>query len=171
MWVSDRTSATQFNARDAGGKTPDDIPHAMENYLHNIRARMDSPLRIRIGGNGMDGSTYVSSQRDMIAFTDPNAYFNDIPVSLGPVFFEVLNAMSDSVGEMKFLIGLSMRNPGDDENVLELAKAAESMLGDRLDALLLGNEPDLYAGHGNRDAYNLSTYVSYPAMYHICRVY
>ena len=31
----------------------------MQNYMHNIAARMSKPLRIRIGGNGMDG--YVAS--------------------------------------------------------------------------------------------------------------
>jgi hypothetical protein len=136
---------TIMSVYNPGGKTPNEIPNAMQNYLSNIRARMISPLRIRIGGNGMDGSTYIPAQRDMINFTDPNAYFNDIPVNFGPTLFDVLNAMSDNVGDMKFMIGLSMRDPihGID-NVLELAAAAEGLLGNRLEALLLGNEPDLY---------------------------
>ena len=87
----------------------------------------------------MDSSTYVPDQTQMIVLTDPNAYFNDIPVNFGPVFFEVLNAMADTVGEMQFIIGLSMQNPGEDSNVIELATAAEQILGNRLDAMLLGN--------------------------------
>lgn len=87
----------------------------------------------------MDSSTYVPSQTQMIVLTDPNAYFNDIPVDFGPVFFDVLNAMADTVGEMQFIIGLSMQNPSQDSNVIELATAAEQMLGRRLDAMLLGN--------------------------------
>ena len=75
----------------------------------------------------------------MIVLTDPNAYFNDIPVDFGPVFFEVMNAMADMVGEMQFIIGLSMQNPSEDSNVIELATATEQMLGKRLDAMLLGN--------------------------------
>lgn len=87
----------------------------------------------------MDGSKYAPSQENMIIFTDPDAYFNDVPVSFGPVLFDVLNSMSDAVGEMDFIIGLSMRFPDDFENVLELAAASESKLGNRLDSLLLGN--------------------------------
>ena len=54
------------------------MPNAMKNYLSNIHARMSNPLRIRIGGNSMDGSQYVPSQMDMITLTDPDAYFNDV---------------------------------------------------------------------------------------------
>ena len=87
----------------------------------------------------MDDSVYVANQSDMITITNPNAYFNDIPVDFGPVFWEVLNAMSDRVGEMQFIIGLSMQDPSEDSNVIEVAAAAEQQLGDRLDAMLLGN--------------------------------
>lgn len=114
----------------------------------------------------------------MLVLTDPDAYFNDIPVDFGPVLFDVMNGMYDKVGPMEFIIGLSMRTPEDDLNTVQLATAAYAGLGDRLDGLLLGNvridrlasvsrrlissqEPDLYAGHGNRDAYDLATYVSF----------
>ena len=87
----------------------------------------------------MDGSKYSSSQQNMIVFTDPNAYFNDVPVSFGPALFDVLNAMSDAVGEMAFIVGLSMRFPDDFQNVIELAAASVGKLGNRLDSMLLGN--------------------------------
>ncbi|KAK0486664.1 hypothetical protein EDD18DRAFT_1194698 [Armillaria luteobubalina] len=143
------------------GSTVDTIPDAMINYLHNINVRTSAPLRIRVGGNGMDGSTYVgSSIPKMLELTDPDAYFNDIPVNFGRVLFDIMNAMYDEVEPMQFIIGLSMRDPANDQNVLELAKDARELLGDRLDAMLLGNEPDLYAGHGTRTDYNLTTYIS-----------
>lgn len=112
----------------------------MQNYLSNIRARMSNPLRIRVGGNGMDSSTYVPTQTDqMIHLTDPDAYFNDIPADFGPVLFEVMNTMADNVGSMEFIIGLSMQDPDNYDNAVELALDAKKMLGDRLDAMLLGN--------------------------------
>lgn len=111
----------------------------MQNYLSNLRQRFNNPLRIRIGGNSMDGSTFVPDQQVMIEFTDPDAYFNDVPVNFGPIFFDVLNSMADDVGEMQFIIGLSMRDPSEDSNVILLANAAEQMMGYRLDAMLLGN--------------------------------
>jgi len=115
------------------------MPIPIQNYLANLRARIHSPLRIRIGGNSMDSSTYVSNQTDMIVLTDPNAYFNDVPVDFGPAFFEVLNAMADIVGEMQFMITLSMQHPQNDTDVIDLAKAGRDMLGSRLDSMLLGN--------------------------------
>jgi hypothetical protein len=99
-------------------------------------------MRIRVGGSGMDVSTYVPDQTDqMLILTDPDAYFNSVPVNFGPVFFQVLNDMSDKVGSMQFIIGLSLHDIDDDALVSTrtLAAAAEDMLGDRLDALLLGN--------------------------------
>lgn len=131
----------------------------MMNYLSNIRARMNSPLRIRVGGNSMDVSTYVPDQTEMIKLTDPNAYYNDVPCDFGPTLFDVMNTLADTVGEMQFIIGLSMLDPSDDSNVLELAAAAREKMGDRLDAMLLGNEPDLYAGHGTRGAYTIQDYI------------
>ncbi|RDB16372.1 Beta-glucuronidase [Hypsizygus marmoreus] len=142
------------------GKTVNTIPHAMQNYLHNIAVRISKPLRIRVGGNGMDGSTYVPNLSTFLEFIDPDAYFNDIPVKFGPIMFDVMNAMSDKIGPMQFTIGLSMRTPHDTKNVVALAVAAEKKFGDRLDSFLLGNEPDLYAGHGERWEYDIDTYVS-----------
>lgn len=87
----------------------------------------------------MDEATYQSGQSNMITITDPNAYFNDIPVDFGPVFWDVINAMADRVGEIKIVVGLSMQNPSVDGNLIEIAAAAEQELGSRLDALSLGN--------------------------------
>lgn len=88
----------------------------------------------------MDISTYDPDKTDvMLTLTDPDAYFNDIPCTFGPVFFDVLNAMSDKVGDMSYIIGLPMREPELYDNAVLLAKAAQEKLGDRLDSLLLGN--------------------------------
>ncbi|KAF8955688.1 hypothetical protein BDZ97DRAFT_1856283 [Flammula alnicola] len=143
------------------GMSTDEQPTAMQNYMHNLVARISKPFRIRIGGNGMDGSTYVPSLTSVIEYADvdEDASFNDIPVNFGPAFFDILNGMSDKAGDMQFFIGLSMRTPDNFTNVMMLAVAARKKLGSRLDAFLLGNEPDLYAGHGERDAYNISAYV------------
>lgn len=153
----------------------------MLNYLSNIRARMKNPLRIRIGGNSMDAATYVPTQGNMITLTDPNAYFNDVPVDFGPKLWDVLNAMASKVGEMQYIIGLSMEDPSVASNMIEIAAAAEQQLGGRLDAMLLGNvcfvlrtffpsdfnfrhqEPDLYAGHGTRANYTIQDYVRSPS--------
>lgn len=110
----------------------------MQNYLSSLRCRIKSPLRIRVGGNSMDSATYVASQAQMIVVKDPNANPDDIPVDFGPVLFDVLNAMSNVVGEMQFIIGLSMQT-SDDTNAIELARDTRKKLDKRLDSMLMGN--------------------------------
>ncbi|TFY75759.1 hypothetical protein EWM64_g8253 [Hericium alpestre] len=139
------------------GNDSSSTPQPVLNYLTalNMANATGFPYRLRIGGNSMDSSTFVPSQTgQFLNFTDPNANFNDQPVTYGPVFFEILNKVSDSIGA-EYLLGLSLRNPSDPNSPL-LAGSAQSALGNSLDALLLGNEPDLYTSHGNRP--NLKNY-------------
>ncbi|KAI0781762.1 hypothetical protein C8Q75DRAFT_812250 [Abortiporus biennis] len=142
------------------GDTPSALPPAMQNYLVNIRDRLSNPLRIRVGGNAMDDSTYDPDYTDkMLEITDTNAYFNNIPVRFGPVLWDVMNAMAASVGDMQFVITLSMTDPDNYANDAQVAQAAMQKLGDSLDAMLLGNEPDLYNKHGVIDDYELTDYI------------
>jgi hypothetical protein len=150
----------------------------MLNYLSNIRARMDAPLRIRIGGNSMDASTYDPSYtRDLLSVADASTK-DAIVVTYGPVLFDILNAVAGVVGSMNFVLGLSMqRPPNASSEAYALAGAAKRALGNQLDALLLGNvgstttttstladpatqEPDLYAAHNVRENYTVDHYVS-----------
>ncbi|KAL4067100.1 glycoside hydrolase family 79 protein [Scleroderma yunnanense] len=140
------------------GNTPQDMPKAMQNYLSNLRSRIKSPLRIRVGGNSMDSGVYVPDQTQMIIVTDPNGDPDDIPVNFGPMLFDVLNAMSNAVGEMQFVIGLSMRS-ANDTNAIELARDTRKKLNKRLDSMLMGNEPDLYDSHDIRPGYTIQDYV------------
>ncbi|KAG6331066.1 hypothetical protein ID866_8027 [Astraeus odoratus] len=147
------------------GETPDNLPTAMENYLSNLRARIKSPLRIRIGGNSMDTATYVPDQTQMIIVTDPNADPDDIPVNFGPMLFDVSSAMAKAVGglghivgDLEFIIGLSMQKPNN-TNAVEVAEDATKLLENRLDSMLLGNEPDLYSSHGILPGYTIEDYV------------
>lgn len=143
------------------GSNASTVPSAMVNYLSNIHARMSGDLRIRIGGNGMDASTYDPNLKHvMLTIPDPEAYFNEIPVIFGPVLFEVLNKVQSHVGNMQFMLGASTRHPEEFGMGVKLTQDAKHMLGKSLDAILLGNEPDLYAGHGVRDPYDMKTYIS-----------
>lgn len=155
-------------------------PYAMQNHMHNLAVRMSKSLRIRIGGNAMDGyvlyfclahfelnghssSTYFPNMTTLLQQAEEDPYFNDIPVNFGPAFFDLLNEMAKKAGKIQFFIGLSMRTSDNFTNVQALALAARQKFGKRLDALFLGNEPDVYAGHGERGAYNISAYVRFIA--------
>jgi hypothetical protein len=58
----------------------------MINYLAGIRALTgDVPVRIRVGGNSADISTYVESQTSpMAVLNNPNAIADDQRVNFGP---------------------------------------------------------------------------------------
>ncbi|OSC98987.1 glycoside hydrolase family 79 protein [Trametes coccinea BRFM310] len=132
------------------GNSTDQIPQPVIKYLSTLQSRASGqPVRLRLGGNSMDSSTYVPDQQQIIQFTDPNANSNDQPVNYGPQLFEVMKGVSSAVGGAQYLVGLSLRTPNS-TNIPLLAGDASKALGDDLDALLLGNEPDLYTAHGNR---------------------
>ncbi|KAF4602120.1 hypothetical protein EYR40_005324 [Pleurotus pulmonarius] len=141
------------------GKNASSIPPAVINYLQTIRARTANvPLRLRIGGNSMDSSTYIPDQQSpMLQLTDPNANPNNQPVNYGGTIWEVLNSVAHSTGGAQYLIGLSLLDPNS-TNVPLLAGDAKKNLGNNLDAFLLGNEPDLYTAHKQRP--NLVNYTT-----------
>ncbi|PSR75048.1 hypothetical protein PHLCEN_2v9378 [Hermanssonia centrifuga] len=132
------------------GNDTSSIPQPVLNYLSALHNRTDGrPVRLRLGGNSMDSSTYIPDQQQIIEFTDPTANVNDQPVSYGSVLFDVMKATSDTIGGVDWLIGLSLRDPNSTNTPL-VAGDAQKVLGDDLDAFLLGNEPDLYTSHGDR---------------------
>ncbi|KIK70366.1 glycoside hydrolase family 79 protein [Collybiopsis luxurians FD-317 M1] len=144
------------------GNDTDTIPLPMLNYLGEIRSRTGSnAVRIRVGGNSADVSTYVSSQTSpMLVLTDPNANSNNQPVDYGPMLWEVMNKVSEDVNSVQYLIGLTL-NTTNTNSVI--AGDAAKILESHLDAMLLGNEPDLYTVHGQRPAvqnYTVDDYIS-----------
>ncbi|RDB22546.1 Beta-glucuronidase [Hypsizygus marmoreus] len=139
------------------GNDTSTIPPTIINYLAAIRARTGkNPVRIRVGGNSMDSSTYVPTQTSpmvQLSNTAPNA--NNQPVDYGPMLWDVLKKVADDVGGAEYLVGLSLLDPNN-PSVPIIAADAQKALGDSLDGFLLGNEPDLYTGHHNRP--NIANY-------------
>ncbi|SJL05293.1 uncharacterized protein ARMOST_08659 [Armillaria ostoyae] len=133
------------------GNDTSTIPQTMLNYLSEIRTRTGSnPVRLRIGGNSADSSTYLQNQTSpMLKLTDPNANYNNQPVDYGPMLWQVLQNVSGSVGGTEYLIGISLSDPNNTIGS-KIAGDAKEILGDNLDSILVGNEPDLYTSHGNR---------------------
>lgn len=81
------------------GNDTSSIPSAVINYLTALRERtVDQPLRLRIGGNSMDSSTYVPSQTSpMVQLTNPKANANNQPVNYGPVLWDVLKQVGQVI--------------------------------------------------------------------------
>lgn len=65
----------------------------MKNYLKNLRSRMSSPFRLRVGGNSLDGSFYSASAGHMMSFdvASADAGIKNVPVVYGP---QVLSTLS-----------------------------------------------------------------------------
>ncbi|KAF8897700.1 hypothetical protein BD779DRAFT_1465824 [Infundibulicybe gibba] len=134
-------------------------------YLSAIRSRTGTqPLRLRVGGNSMDSSIYKPEQvppAPMVQLVGTNANANNQPVTYGPGLWEVMKKVADDLGGAEYFIGLSLLDPNS-TNVPLLAGAAQQMLGSALDSFVLGNEPDLYANHGerpNQSNYTLNNYI------------
>ena len=88
------------------GNSSDQIPAPFVKYLSTLQQHASGqPVRLRLGGNSMDSSTYVANQQSIIQFTDPNANSNDQPVNYGPQLFEVMKGISTKVGGVRYLIG------------------------------------------------------------------
>lgn len=104
----------------------------------------------------MDSSSYIPSQSEEIIITNPadaNLPDSDTSTTWGPTLFDVMNGMADKVGEMIFVITLSMQVSGNWTNDIMVAEAAETKLGSRLDSMLLGNVSSLISVSGEFDIY------------------
>ncbi|KAJ7098333.1 hypothetical protein C8R44DRAFT_888957 [Mycena epipterygia] len=147
------------------GNDSSTIPQPMVNYLAGIRARTgDSSVRVRIGGNSADSSTYLESQTTpMAVLNNPHANSDDESVNYGPAIWAALAKVAQMAGGVDYLIGMSLQINGDrssdcigvplrdpNNTTPEIVGDAKAALGDNLDALLLGNEPDLYQVHSER---------------------
>jgi hypothetical protein len=118
----------------------------------------------------MDSSTYVSNQQSMITLPSNITNQHDISVTYGPLLFETLAQLGDNIGGAQWLVGLSLININNVNATVATAVNATSILGNRVDAFLLGNvcnliytlyvchdshirtnqEPDLYLSHQER---------------------
>lgn len=88
------------------GNDSSNIPQAVINYLVELHARTPGrPVRLRLGGNSMDSSTYIPDQQEIIKFTNPYANVNDQSVSFGSVLFDVLKTAGSKIGGVEWLIG------------------------------------------------------------------
>ena len=87
------------------GNDSSSIPVAVLNYLEALHQRgAGQPVRLRVGGNSMDSSTYVPDQQQIIEFTDPTAGKDDQPVTYGGALFDIMKTTSDKVNT-QWLIG------------------------------------------------------------------
>ncbi|OCH87689.1 glycoside hydrolase family 79 protein [Obba rivulosa] len=127
------------------------------NLMSQLASRVGS-VHIRIGGNTQDYATIVPSLADGKAIEKqqiPSGNPTDTPTLLmTPEILYILSNVSSLV-DVKWYLGIPLN---DTTNLrLQIAEYGESILGNNLLGLQVGNEPDLYARHGHRP----STYGPY----------
>ncbi|KAF7319868.1 Glyco-hydro-79C domain-containing protein [Mycena kentingensis (nom. inval.)] len=131
------------------GNDTNTINMPMLNYLGCIRARTrpaDS-VRVRIGGNSADSSPYYTeSSSPMVQLVPGDHNANDQPVTYNSEIWKVMSAVHKSVGGVAYSINIPLAIAPN----ASLTDDIRTNLGDSLDSLLLGNEPDLYFGHKKR---------------------
>jgi hypothetical protein len=72
----------------AVGNDTNSTPEPIKHLLGAVTSHTGGlPIRLRLGGNSMDSSTYVADQSNILTFTNPDANFNDQPVDFGPVLW------------------------------------------------------------------------------------
>ncbi|KAJ7480122.1 hypothetical protein B0H11DRAFT_2026611 [Mycena galericulata] len=134
------------------GNDTSSINTPMLNYLAGIRARMGSnPIRLRIGGNSADDSPYISELASpMVQLENGTFNDNDQTVTYNQGLWQVLAAVSKSINGASYLINIPLAIPPN----ASLSTDIRNIIGESV--LIVGNEPDLYTGHGKRP--NLQNY-------------
>jgi hypothetical protein len=132
---------------------------AIAALLHRVAAAQGSPLPLRVGGASGEESWWDPTHRG----PRPPGVRHDVDAATLDALAGIARDLDGPVS-----IGLDLQS-GDVGNALALARAAQRRLGRRLDALEIGNEPDLYTAartFGPREVRRLRKHVSYtPADY------
>ncbi|GJJ09247.1 hypothetical protein Clacol_003469 [Clathrus columnatus] len=132
------------------------------NLMQNIKARAGE-VKVRVGGNtqekavffpeGLPGGLTITKQQ-----TGAGGLTDTPTINVGIDLIYALANVSALTNTYYFL-GLPFNDTSNPR--LEIGEACDSILGDHLLGLQLGNEPDLYALHGLRPSdYNVSNYIS-----------
>ncbi|KAJ6561988.1 hypothetical protein B0H19DRAFT_1068685 [Mycena capillaripes] len=122
------------------------------NLMSNLQARGGS-VRVRIGGNTQETATMVSDLSDgKIMEKQGNATDYPLQMYTPPLVYtpEVVYMLANisSLVNVQWYLGIPLN---DTQHLrLEIAEVAETVLGNNLLGLQVGNEPDQYGIHGHR---------------------
>ncbi|KAI4522012.1 glycoside hydrolase family 79 protein [Schizophyllum commune Loenen D] len=135
--------------------------HLQPPFLNLMQTLVErgGPVRIRLGGNTQEFAFMVDDLGDGKAVSKQKAETNN-PTETPAVIYTMdlfyLLANVSSLVDVRWVLGVPFN---DTDWRLEIAQHGTQVLGDKLLALQVGNEPDLYAAHGHRpDTYTPATY-------------
>ncbi|KAI0830341.1 glycoside hydrolase superfamily [Trametes gibbosa] len=143
------------------GKNSSFIQVPFLNLLAAVVERAGS-VRIRVGGNTQETATLVDKLPDNAMIEKTQSADSSTKAGSTPTLVyttELLHLLSSvsTLVNAKWYLGIPMN---DTSNLrLQIAEAADAILGDNVLGYQVGNEPDLYADHGHRPpTYNESDY-------------
>ncbi|TXT10651.1 hypothetical protein VHUM_02156 [Vanrija humicola] len=146
------------------GKNAGKLEPAFLNYMVNLKNRARAGPIIRVGGNTQDSSSLsLTSFANGVAVEKIKQGPKITSTPIVSYSLDLLHLMANitSLVGIDWFFGLPFNSTTIPTHEAALvAKTALSVLGPKLRALSLGNEPDLYAGHQERDpSYNLQAYL------------
>jgi len=122
------------------------------NLMANIQQRVGR-INIRVGGNTQETATLVAStpdgkilEKDLEGVTNPT---QTPPLIFTPDLLYMLANVSRLVN-VRWHLGVPFNDTSNFR--LQIVEQGQTILGDYLIGLQIGNEPDLYAAHGHRPA-------------------
>uniref|UniRef100_D8QFJ7 Glycoside hydrolase family 79 protein n=1 Tax=Schizophyllum commune (strain H4-8 / FGSC 9210) TaxID=578458 RepID=D8QFJ7_SCHCM len=135
--------------------------HLQPPFLNLMQTLVErgGPVRIRLGGNTQEFAFMVDDLGDGKAVSKQKAESNN-PTETPAVIYtmDLFYLMSNvsSLVDVRWVLGVPFNET---DWRLEIAQYGTQILGDKLLALQIGNEPDLYVAHGHRpDTYTPATY-------------
>lgn len=112
-----------------------------KNLIAAVMGRTGGTPVIRVGGTSCDHGTYNASLKTPVNFpaTEGGPRFDPPYLQVGPSYFKAYNSYPNA--QFLFMVPLEKNNIA---NSVAWAKEGLAVIGDRLNALELGNEPDFY---------------------------
>lgn len=153
------------------GDAPGNMRPNFLNYMANIQRRAGRGPLVRVGGNTQDSSTlFVKGLPDGASVNKIKGQSvanagDSKTIQVTPIInysLDLLYTMSNITALVgaEWYFGLAFNESDPSPNIALVAEWSSRILGDSLKGLALGNEPDLYAVHGDRDeSYNLGDYL------------
>lgn len=125
-----------------GGSINDYANQFSQNLVDNVADRIPGPIILRIGGTTSDRLTYDPNQEVPVQCVGRKCPAGSgVRIIVGPSYFEGFKAFPNQLMSIQAPMGPELN----DTNIIDFMTLAYEALGsDRLAAVALGNEPDLY---------------------------
>ncbi|KAK4614552.1 Beta-glucuronidase [Fulvia fulva] len=117
-----------------------------QNLINDIFSRTGGTPILRVGGTSGDHGHFDANQKESVNFpaTIRGPAFDKPYLALGPSYFEAYKSFPNA--KFLFMVPHEQVYLGEQpiSNTIEWARHGLAVIGDRLDALEIGNEPDFY---------------------------